>query len=197
MPKKVITKFPNIPINEAEFVVLDVETTGNLRKNSYIIDIALIKMINFEVVDKFATLVKPLIPISPFITNLTKISNEMVEHSPKFNEIRTFVRYFIGNSILVGHNVSFDIQMLNTEYLRYDDPPLKNFHIDTLKLSRILYPDENKKNLSNMCKLLDIKINNRHRALGDTLATAELFKILLQEYMGKFNVSFLNELKIQ
>lgn len=196
MPKKFIAQFPNIPINEAEFVIVDVETTGNLRKNSYIIDIALIKMINFEVVDQFATLVKPLVPISPFITNLTKISNEMVEHSPKFNEIRTFVRYFIGNSILVGHNVSFDIHMLNIEYKRYEDPLLNNLHIDTLKLSRILYPDQTKKNLGSMCKLLDIELNNRHRALGDTLATAELFKILLQEYMEKFNVSSLDKLKI-
>lgn len=190
--RKKQSKLPKIPINDAVFVIVDVETTGNLRKDSYIIDIALLKMVNFQIVDKFSTLVKPLIPISPFIQSLTKISNEMVFNSPKFNEIRTFVRYFIGDSVLVGHNVTFDIQMLNIEFKRYLDPPFDNCYIDTLKLSRVLYPDKEKRSLGSMSKLFNIEHNNKHRALGDTLATAELFKVLMTQYMQKYNVATLD-----
>lgn len=190
---KPYTELLSAKLTDVEFVVLDVETTG-LKNNSYIIDIALVKVKNFVEIDRFNTLVKPLQPINIFIQKLTHITNEMVILAPKFNEIRTFVRYFIGNSVIVGHNVKFDKQMLDLEYTRYDDPPLNNLTVDTLRLAYKIFSKEEKKSLKHLSKLLNIEHKNMHRALGDTLATVELFNVLLGKAIEHFKLETLNDL---
>ncbi|HOP49416.1 MAG TPA: 3'-5' exonuclease [Ignavibacteriales bacterium] len=187
-------KLLNQPLNDIEFVIVDVETTNAKPSNQYIIDIALIKVVNFQQEDKFNTLVKPRVQIDPIISNITNITNSMVQNAPYFNEIRTYVKYFIGNSVLVGHNVAFDKRALDTEYKRYDDPPLTNLTLDTLKLSQKLFPNQPKRSLNTMCKLLNIEHKNRHRALGDTLATFELFNVLVKTAMENNNIKTLKEL---
>ena len=98
--------FPN------EYIVFDIETTGLDASYDEIIEIGALKIKNNEIVDKFTSLIKPKYPIDEFITELTGITNEMVKDAPLINEVLPRFIDFIGDEILVGHNINFDINFV-------------------------------------------------------------------------------------
>jgi hypothetical protein len=99
----------HIDLCEAEFVVLDLETTGAKAPPSRITEIGAYKVRGGELTDSFHTLVNPEIPIPPFIVGLTGIDDAMVAGAPKFAEIADDFLNFIGDSVLVAHNARFDL----------------------------------------------------------------------------------------
>lgn len=157
----------------SDYVVIDFETTGYDRRFDEIIEMAAIKIKNDCVVDSFDSFIKPEIPIDGFITELTGITNEMVANAPAIGTMIPRFLDFIENLPLVGHFVSFDVNFLceNTS------ETINNNYIDTLRLSRKLYPELPHHRLRDMVQYLDIPAKGYHRSLYDCENCLELFKI--------------------
>jgi len=101
-----------LPLDEANLVVFDVETTGLDSKLDRIIEIGAQKIRGNKTIGEFSTLIRPDVPISDDVTRMTGITEEMLADQPCIEEILPeFIDYF-GDSILVAHNAEFDISML-------------------------------------------------------------------------------------
>jgi len=171
----------SIKLSQASFVVFDLEATEAKFPPGRIMEIGAYKIEKGELVDKFQTLVNPETSISPFVTELTGISQDMVEEAPKFSEIALDFLKFIDDTILVAHNSRFDFRLLNYEIgLIYKEYELMNQHLCTDKLSRKLLQLENYR-LQTVANYYSIKIEHPHRAADDALATAMIFINLLKE----------------
>lgn len=166
-----------------KYAIVDIETTGDRPKNFKIIEIAIILHDGKVELDRFHSFVDPEERISPFITRLTGISQNDVEGAPKFYEIAKEIVEFTSDSIFVAHNVSFDYSVIRREYKRLGfDYRLD--HLCTIQSSRVLIPGHDSYGLKNITKDLGINLSNHHRAIDDTIATAELFKIVHEKAKG-------------
>jgi len=181
----ITSELPSTLLKEAEFCVLDVETTGLSARNNRVIEIGIVKVTNLKVVDKYTTLVNPGCDIPYFITQFTGIANRDVANSPGFNDVAEKIEEFIGNSVISGHNLSFDEGFLRYEFIRSGFEPLSNLNVCTLKLARKIFPTLKSKSLASVTTHLGIKNRDSHRALSDAEATAQilikLIKILSKE----------------
>lgn len=176
---------PALKIKDVTFCVVDVETTGLSAKTNRIIEIGVVKVLNNKIVEKFNSLVNPGEHIPSFITQLTGITNSDVYDAPRFGEIVGEIQDFIGDSIVSGHNLSFDSSFLSSEFLRNSVEPLFNDQICTLKLARRMFPELQSKSLSSITKHLKLRNRYAHRALGDAEVTAraliKMIKILKKD----------------
>lgn len=165
---------------DTEFVVFDLETTGSKAPPCRITEIGAYRVKNGEVLDKFQTLVNPRMPIPPFITALTGISDEMVAEAPLFEDVAIQFLEFIGDSVMVAHNSGFDMRFLNHEIGRiFPDYKLANPCLCTVQLSRRLLPDIENHKLKTVAAHYEIDLTNHHRAAADAFATAHIFVNLL------------------
>jgi DNA polymerase III epsilon subunit family exonuclease len=163
-------------LHEADFVVVDVETTGAKMPPCRVMEIGAYRVSQGRIVAEFETLVNPEMSIPPFVMHLTGITDGMVRHAPLFAEIVTDWLDFAGDAILVAHNSSFDVRFLNHEVGRiFPGRRMVNSHICTVKLSRRIVPGLLNYRLHTVAEHFEIQIRNRHRAAGDALATAEIF----------------------
>lgn len=162
------------------FTIIDIETTGGNSKSDKITEIAIYKHDGEKIIKEFSTLINPERRIPYFITELTGISDIMVENAPKFYEVAKSIIDITENAVFVAHNVGFDYNFIKSEFkslgFEFSRPRLC-----TVKLSRLLIPGKHSYSLGKLCKDLTIKISNRHRAAGDALATVKLFEILLSK----------------
>lgn len=177
------------------FVVFDLETTGLSAINDMITEIGAVKIVDGVVVDTFSELINPERPIPPKITEITGITDEMVKDKPTINMIISSFKEFIGDSVLVAHNASFDLGFIR-EKMRINNIKINNPVLDTLELSRAVFPDLKSHRLNIIAKHLDISLINHHRAVDDATATAEIFlKILyLLNEKGVYNFNQINSL---
>jgi DNA polymerase-3 subunit alpha (Gram-positive type) len=172
----------HIELSEAEFVVLDLETTGAKAPPSRVTEIGAFRVRNGEVTESFHSLVNPEMPIPAFIISLTGISDAMVADAPKFAEIADNVLDFIGESVIVAHNARFDMSFLNYEIGRiYEDSRLGNPSLCTVQLSRGLISEIENHKLKTVARYYSIDLKNHHRAAEDAHATAKIFVELLAE----------------
>src|SRR5699024_6315647 len=118
-----------------EFVALDVETTGLKPSRQRMIEIAAVRYRHGRIEDSFETLLSPERGIPEFITKLTSITNEHVREAPTFAQVAGDVVEFIGDSLIVGHNVRFDMNFMNAELDRVQAPSLINERLDTMGLA--------------------------------------------------------------
>ena len=118
------------------YTIIDIETTGLDPKLDDILEVSAIKVINNKTIDSFTSFVSLPYSIPDFITNLTGITNEMIENAPAIEKVLLNFYNFIGNDILVGHNINFDINFLYDNLEKYHNIYMKNNFIDTLRLSR-------------------------------------------------------------
>lgn len=161
------------------FAIIDIETTGGSARLEKITEIAVFVFDGEKIVDEFVTLVNPERNIPYFITNLTGISNEMVEDAPRFYEIAKKIVEITEGKTFVAHNARFDYSFIREEFKSLGFNYKRNL-LDTVALSRKLFPGHRSYSLGNICKDLNISITGRHRAAGDALATVELFGKLLE-----------------
>ncbi len=163
------------------YTVIDIETTGNFNKYGKITEIAIVSFNGSDITDVYQTLINPEIYIPASIQRLTGIDNQMVADAPKFFMVARKIVELTAGKIFVAHNVSFDYRFIQEEFsnLGYEFVRKK---LCTVQLSRKLLPGHRSYSLGNLCQDLNIKIEARHRAAGDALATTELFKILLSRY---------------
>lgn len=172
-------------IKNLEFCVFDLETTGGNHKNDKIIEIGLVKIKNLEIVAEKDFLIQPEMKIPEFIQKLTSISQEDVENSPIIEDVIDEILEFMGDTILVAHNTSFDVPFFNSVLKRLGKPILKNKSLCTNLMTKYLVPNLMNSNLNYMSKIFDIKHRKAHRALDDSLATAELLLIYLKIFIDK------------
>ncbi len=168
--------------NKNLYIVVDVETTGRKIPDGRIIEIAMIKISNFDPVDYFHTLVNPEEKLPWFITKLTGIKNSTLKKAPTFCEIAEDIVKFIQNGVIVAHNAPFDYAYIKYELERsLKNYVLQNQKICTVKLARKKFPELGKYNLDYITNFFNIPNPCRHRAFGDAMATAEFFiKYLLK-----------------
>ena len=162
------------------FAIVDIETTGGNSGAHKITEIAILLHDGEKVVKTYETLINPERYISPHITMLTGISNEMVKDAPKFYEVAKDIYLLLQDKIFVAHNVNFDHGFIREEYrsLGGDFNPRR---LCTVRLSRKIFPGLPSYSLGNLCGSLGIAIKNRHRAMGDAAATAELFSRIIEK----------------
>jgi len=172
------SEFPDKLIKDTEFSVLDVETTGLSARNNRVIEIGIVKVKNLKISDKYTTLINPGCDIPYFITQFTGISNDDVTYSPSFYDSAQEIEDFIGNSIISGHNLSFDEGFLRYEFIRNGYEPLSNLTVCTMKLARKIFPSLKSKSLASVSGHLKIKNKQSHRALSDAETTA---KVLIKQ----------------
>ena len=162
------------------YAIVDIETTGGSARIEKITEIAIYQHDGEKITGEFISLVNPERNIPYFITNLTGITNEMVENSPRFYEIAKSIIEFTEGRTFVAHNARFDYSFIREEFKSLGFNFKRNI-IDTVALSRKLVPGHRSYSLGNICKDLDITINGRHRAAGDAMATVRLLEILIKK----------------
>lgn len=162
------------------YAIIDIETTGGSARLEKITEIAIYQYDGEKITGEFVSLINPERNIPYFITNLTGITNEMVEDAPKFFELARQIIEFTEGRTFVAHNARFDYSFLKEEFksLGYN---FKRKILDTVALTRKLFPGYRSYSLGNICRDLNININDRHRASGDALATVQLFSMCLQK----------------
>jgi len=162
------------------YAIIDVETTGTAASYGKLTEIAIIIHNGQTVTETYNTLLNPECNIPYHITRLTGISNEMVADAPKFYQVAKKIIELTAGKIFVAHNATFDYSFIKEEFKRlgYD---YKRKTICTVKLGRKLLPGHRSYSLGNICADLGIEITDRHRAIGDALATTKLFEILIQQ----------------
>lgn len=158
-----------------EFVAIDIETTGLNPTCDEIVEVSAVRYRNGHEVEAYETLVKPTRPLSAFITLYNKITNDMVADAPAVGEIMPPLRTFIGDSVLLGHNVHFDINFLYDAIERAGAPHLSNDFIDTMGLLRRIKGAEAPGSLAAAAQAYSISVPGHHRAGWDSRCAAELF----------------------
>lgn len=163
-----------------EYAIVDIETTGGHASANGITEIAIILHDGVQVTGKFETLVNPHQLIPRYVESLTGITNAMVAMAPSFSEIADKVYNLLNNKVFVAHNVNFDYSFikyhLDRQGIVWQAPKLC-----TVRLSRKVFPGHPSYSLGKICRTLDISVDNRHRAMGDALATTKLWEKLLAE----------------
>lgn len=170
----------SLALEEAPYVVFDVETTGSSAKEGGITEIGAVKVARGLIVDQFSTLINPERPIEPFVMRLTGITNSMVADAPLDAEVMPHFEEFAEGSVLVGHNVHFDCAFVEAARSRCGLKPLSNPVLDTLKLARALVPGLKRYRLSSLVTHFGVRQLPNHRALADASATAEVLLKLLK-----------------
>jgi DNA polymerase-3 subunit epsilon len=190
----ITSELPSTLLKDTEFSVLDVETTGLSARNNRVIEIGIVKVKNLKIVDRYSTLINPGCDIPYFITQFTGISNSDVAYSPSFFDTAEEIEEFVGNSIVSGHNLSFDEGFLRYEFIRNGFEPLSNLNVCTLKLSRKVFPSLKSKSLASVSEHLKIINKDSHRALSDAEATAKILIKLLKKLSKESGIKTLQQL---
>lgn len=162
------------------YAIVDIETTGSFSASGGITEIAIVITDGKQVIDTYETLVNPNAYIPPFIENLTGISNQMVENAPQFSEVAEEIASILENKVFVAHNVNFDYKYVKYE-LDLAGYSIGQSRLCTVRLGRKILPGLPSYSLGKLTKTLGIKHENKHRAMSDTMATAELFHLLVEK----------------
>ena len=182
------------PLSDVTFCVIDLETTGGSAATCGITEIGAVKLRGGECLGTFQTLVNPGCAIPPQITVLTGITQSMVLPAPRIEAVLPSLLEFIGDAVIVGHNVRFDMSFVQAALERDERPRLRNQSLDTVALARRLVRDEvpNCK-LGTLAERLRLDHRPSHRALDDALTTGDLLHLLI-ERAGRLGVTGLDDL---
>lgn len=182
------------PIEDTTFVVFDLETFGlNSHKNE-IIEIGAIKLKGTRIVDTFSSFVNPNKIIPKRISELTHITQDMVDNAPAIEDVLPKFLEFTKDAVMVAHNSAFDMGFIRRDAKKYMGIDYKPPIIDTLQMARDLYPDLKGYNLDRLNKIFKLSLENHHRAIDDAQSTAKLFIMFLEKYIenGVVNVEDMN-----
>ena len=171
----------NDTINGKTYVVFDIETTGLDVSSDEITEIGAVKIVDGQIKEKFASFVKPTKSIPKEVTELTGITNEMVEDAPDAEFVLQEFYEFSKDAILCGHNIiGFDLKIvkrMGNEYgIDFDNEVL-----DTLNLARVSHLLVSNFKLGTIVKYLGLTLEGAHRAWNDAYATAEVLLKLCEK----------------
>ncbi|MDX6454169.1 MAG: polymerase subunit epsilon [Gaiellaceae bacterium] len=167
-------------LEEASYVVVDLETTGLRPGSSQICEIGAVLVQGFEVVDEFETLVDPRVPLGATISALTGLTDRQLRGAPSASAaVRSFLA-FAGDSVLVAHNARFDLAFLDRETERLTGSRLAAPVVDTVALARRLLAGRvPRASLAQLSYFFGTSVQPCHRALPDAQATAEVLLALI------------------
>jgi len=164
------------------YCIFDLETTGINTDSDEVIEISAIKVENGLVVDEFTSLVNPGMPIPLAASNVNGITDDMVADAPAFEEVLKDFLEFVGDMILVGHNIrSFDMLFIRRDALRYFGQTVGNDYADTWILSSIYLPGLKHHTLVDIAKYYNITISGAHRALNDCRMNQKVYENLAED----------------
>ena len=177
-------------LKDATYVVFDLETTGLSARYDRIIEFGAVKYKNGQIVDTVDFFINPDREISAKITQLTNITNEQVKYGKPIKEALNMIKRFVGDSILVSHNATFDVGFLNEALKNNNMEQMKNPVIDTLPISRYLFPDQRSHRLEALCRNFSVTYSesSAHRADYDAQVLQECFVAML-EILTKNNIN--------
>ena len=162
----------------ADYTVFDCETTGFSHEKDHLLELAATRYTNGKPVDSMQSFVRFTGFIPPRITSLTTITTQHVFRAPDVKEVLQAFRRVVGDSLLVGHNVAFDLRFVNAARARLGAPaPLPNRFLCTQVVATSRYPDISHK-LGELCQRFKIPSAGAHRAMADVLMTAKLLQYL-------------------
>lgn len=167
-------------LSECTFTVLDLEVSGGKLDSCGIMEIGMVKIQNEKISNTFSSLVYSEYPIQPVVQRMTGISSETIKDSPPFSSLAKTIEEFINSDILIVHNSPFDIQILNVHMKKLGMARFTNTVLCTVKLGHLLAPEAENRKLETLAKHFNIDLKDRHRALGDARATAEIFLTYLK-----------------
>lgn len=161
-----------------DYTIIDIETTGFSTMYDEIIEIGALKIRDGNVIDTFTTLVKPVSEVNSFTTELTGINNDMLKNAPKFKDIASALLSFIGNDIVVGHNVSFDVNFIYSNLMNDFSEYFSNDFVDTLRICRNIVKGLPNYKLATLIDYFKLKKSGSHRSLPDCYSTLYLLQYL-------------------
>lgn len=166
---------------DTTYCVLDLETTGFSATNDRITEVGIMKVKNKQVIDKFSCFVNPERHIPERVTAVTNINDDMVKDAETIETIFPKILKFLGDekeTVIVAHNANFDLGFLkqNAKRLGYN---FEYSYLDTLSLSKDLFPDYKKYKLGKIAENLGIKVEVAHRALDDVNTTVKVFNVMI------------------
>ena len=165
-----------------DYVVFDLETTGVSCSSDAVVEISAIKVIGGEVVDEFTMLVNPGRPIPYNASAVNGITDDMVKDSPFFEEVLSDFLEFVGDAVLVGHNIhTFDMKFLYRDAERFWGKTIGNDYIDTLQIARMYLPQLSHHKLVDLAEYYKISTDGAHRALNDCRMNQIVFEHLAKE----------------
>jgi DNA polymerase-3 subunit epsilon len=174
-------------LDELDFSVVDVETTGMSPEFNKIIDIGIVKVKNRKIVGTWETLIDPQQELDPWITYYTSIRSNHLTGKPLFDEVSDKINELLSGNIFVAHNVGFDFSFLDKE-MKLINKILDNPRLCTVKLSKRFVPELDNYNLDAVSGYFNIDITQRHRALPDAYATAKILINYLQKAKNDYQV---------
>ena len=162
----------NYPKN---YTVIDTETTGFSYRNSELLELSAIKVRKDKIVDTFSMLVKPKLNIPYHITKLTGIDDDMVKDALDIEDVIIKYIEFIGDDIVVGHNVIFDINFINENTTKTLGMLFNNEYVDTLSMSRMIWFNCNSHKLTDLIDRCNLDGKQEHRGLSDCMYTYQAY----------------------
>lgn len=168
-----------------DYTMIDTETTGLDSRYDSIIELAAVKVRDGREVARFETLVNPGRPIDDFIADLTGITNEELETAPAAEDCLPDFVNFIGDDIIVGHNVHFDVNFVYDSLVSCGYEPLRNNFVDTLRLSRIVRPELEHHRLADMAATYSVPQPVEHRSLADCLTAIGVLDALAADIKAR------------
>lgn len=187
----------NGQLDDLEYLVFDLETTGLSVNYHEIIEFGYVVIKNGEIIEQDTILIKPEVPVTQHITELTSITNEMLVDKPMLKEKINDIKAIIGSRVLVAHNANFDIGFLKAAFKKFDFPVLNNSVVDTLQLARVLKPELKYYRLGVVCRAFSVKYDSEtaHRADYDANVLAQVFVKMLAKLKTDNNLVQLTSFK--
>ena len=164
-----------------DFTAVDIETTGLSPRYSAIIEVGAVRFRAGRPRDEVSLLIDPGFALPPAITALTGITDDMLWTAPPITDVLPYFLDFIGGDVILGHNVNFDINFLYDKALALGLPPVGNDFVDTMRISRRLYPEQRHHRLCDLCERFGVVPDTAHRALADCYAAADCYAIMRPE----------------
>ena len=172
-----------------EYISVDIETTGLDPQKNRIIELAAIRIKDGEIVEKFSELVDPEERVSGFITELTGITNAMLAGARKIGDVLPDFLAFIGDSVILGQNVRFDIEFIHENSRKHLGRDFANDYLDTLRISRMLFREYRHHRLCDQIERFGIGESVEHRALADAEQTYRCYEYMMN-YMRENGIGF-------
>ena len=165
-----------------DYVVFDLETTGVSPYNDEVIEISAVKVRKGKVVEEFSQLVNPKRTIPFAASRVNNITDDMVSDAPFFDEVLRHFLEFVGEDVLVGHNIqSFDMKFIYRDCERYFHQLITNDYVDTLILAKRCFPEWRHRRLGDLADYYGISTQGAHRALADCRMNQRVFELLGKE----------------
>lgn len=170
-----------------KYAIIDIETTGGMAKRDKITEIGIVIHDGEKIIDTYESLINPGRSIPSNITRITGITDEMVANAPHFYEVAKTIVEMTEGAIFVAHNVRFDYTFIKEAFsdLGYT---FSKKQLDTVRLARKTFPGLKSYSLGNLIQHFGIKVNARHRALEDAIATTELLELIFAKEDSEDNI---------